>query len=145
MNFVSVKDGSVKFDRILPGGFCILGAIESAAVACGVNLTLTCGTDSHPSTDPHWRGEAYDLSVQDLNPQKVWEVYRFLKNALGPPFTVLYEVPVTFPVTFPELARVAYRNPSATGPHLHVQVKKGTTFPPLPVSSSGKSSSSERA
>jgi len=120
---------SVKFDRISPARFRILAALDRATETVHVDLMVTSGTDSHRSTDPHSTGEAYDVSVANLAPNQIVQLKHALEDDLGPLFTVLYETP-TKPVDS-RLAAVAYVNKEATGPHLHIQRKKGTIYPPL--------------
>lgn len=120
---------SAQFARIAPAGFRILAALDGAAQQCQVDLEITCGTDSHAAPDPHVTGEAYDVSVQTLTPAQIGAVHAYLQGRLGGGFTVLYERP-DHPVD-PRLNAIAYVNPKATGPHMHIQRKKGTVFPPL--------------
>lgn len=120
-----VKDG-VHFDIIAPAGFRILAAFDAATKVMGRDLTITCGSDSHPPNDPHSRGEAMDLRANDLSDGQILALTGFLETTLGPRFTVLYETP-----TMPSgvLAQIAYVNAAATGTHIHVQPVKGTVFP----------------
>lgn len=112
-----------------PAGFRILAALDGATKVMGQDLWLTCGCEGHPPTDPHTLGEAFDLSVQGLSPARVVKLRDLLLQTLGMRFTVLYEVPHTpNDVT---LAGIAYVNPDATGPHIHIQRAKGTTYPPI--------------
>lgn len=120
---------SVTFHRIAPAGFRILGALDAVTQVCYTDLEITSGTDSHGLQDPHASGEAYDVSVKGLPDTTVLAIHAFLTARLGPLFTVLYEVP-TAPAD-PALRDIAYVNPKATGPHLHIQRKKGTAFPPV--------------
>lgn len=119
---------TARFDVIAPAGFRILSAIDQATQRCGVDLTITSGTDSHGFMDPHSAGEAFDVSVKGLTPAQVLGVRTALSTILGPRFTVLYETPAT--PSDPALAAIASVNPKATGPHLHLQKRKGTTYPP---------------
>lgn len=96
-------------------------------MALGHSLVITAGTNGHTS-GRHPAGEALDVSVAGLTPQQVVRLYRLLQRALGKRFTVLYEVR-TRP-TDQVLRTIAWINPKATAPHLHLQVKKGTAFPP---------------
>ena len=116
-------------DPIAPGGIRILAAVDEAAMAVGVCLTLTAGTNGHTS-GRHPLGEALDLSVAGLSRDQIVGLYRYLKDRLGAAFTVLYETP-TAPTPHDALRDIATVNPLATAPHLHCQVAKGTTFPPL--------------
>lgn len=120
----------VRFDRIRPAGFRILAALDRAAQECRTDLEITSGTDSH-AAGAHPTGEAYDVSVQGLSAQQIWDVCASLSRILGPLFTVLYEVPAV--PSDPTLRHIAYVNVSATGPHFHVQRKKNTVFPPESV------------
>ena len=133
MNVVRVKAG-VRFDVIKPAGFRILSALDQAAQICSVDLEITSGTDSHAAPDPHALGEAYDVSVKALTGSQIVEVRRTVTMMLGPAFTVLYEVP--FLPADPALQAIAYVNREATGPHFHIQRRKGTIFPP-PASAPG--------
>lgn len=120
---------SAKFGVIAPAGFRILSALDQAAQACRFDLVITCGTDGHPPADPHATGEAYDVSVKGMAPETIIDLTVCLERLLGPLFTVLYEVPVLPPD--PRLKALATLNVHATGPHVHVQRKHGTTFPPV--------------
>lgn len=120
---------SVRFDQIGPAGFKILAAIQQVAEACACDLEITSGTDSHTTPSAHVSGEAYDVSVRGLSAQLIADVKHALTQTLGPLFTVLYEVPAL--PSDPTLRPIAYVNAQATGPHLHIQRKKGTTYPPV--------------
>lgn len=127
MNVVRAR-ASVRFDLIGPAGFRILSALDQTAQDCHVDLVITSGTDSH-AAGAHPLGEAYDVSVQFLSAQQIWDVHASLEALLGPLFTVLYEVP-RLP-SDPTLRPIAYVNVQATGPHLHIQKRKGLgEFPP---------------
>lgn len=122
-----VKPGCA-FAVIAPGGFRILAALDNATKVLSCDLTIAAGTNDH-TTGRHPLGEAYDVSVKDLALQTILKLKTYLDQALGARFTVLYEV--NAPPTEPELAAIAFVNPAATGKHFHIQVKKGTTYPPL--------------
>lgn len=126
---------SARFDRIAPAGFRILSALDRATELMSTDLLITCGTDSHPSSDPHATGEAYDVSVASLAPNQIVNLKHMLEEDLGTLFTVLFETP-TKPVDS-RLAPIAYVNKDATGPHLHIQRKRGTIYPPLEQPSAG--------
>ena len=130
--FVLKKRPCVDLDHLAAAGFAILSALALAAQSCSVNLWLSCGNEGHDPTDPHTLGNALDVSVTGLGAETIRQLHTTLQNTLGPNFTVLYEVP-TDP-TDPLLAPIAYVNPQAPGPHLHLQLKKGLTdYPPLPA------------
>jgi hypothetical protein len=113
-----------------PAGSRLLGSIERAARACGVTLTVTCGSDSHPKDDPHTLGEAFDIGVAGFSVLLIQALLLFLRTDLGPRFYVQYEVPTLTGV--PEALRaIAVVNPGATGPHLHAQRAKSTVYPPV--------------
>lgn len=120
----------VAFTIIRPGGFRILAALDQATKMLAHDLTITAATDSH-TTGRHASGEAYDVSVAVLTIPQILQVKRFLAHTLGDRFTVLYETP-TVP-TDPQLVTIATINGDATGPHLHIQVRKGTEYPPSEV------------
>jgi len=121
-----VKKGCA-FDRIAPGGFRMLAALDTATKVLGCDLTLTAGTNDH-TTGRHPDGEAFDLSVQTLTPAQIVRLVAFLRQTLGERFTVLYETPAQPSDT--QLAAVAFVNHDATAPHLHLQVKRSTLYPP---------------
>lgn len=109
---VRVKEG-VEFKVIAPGGFVILAAIQRAAVALGHDITISSGTDGAHSGpgDPHHRGEAYDVRTHDL-PDKnaaLELIQRYIGYAL---FFAFIE------------------DPGTQDEHIHIQVKKGTAYPP---------------
>ena len=119
------------FDLIAPASFEILWALVEAVHRVHLSLEITCGTDSHALPDPHPLGEAYDVSVPGLSAQQITEVYERVRMSLGPLFTVLYEVREV--PSDPTLRSIASVNRQATGPHVHIQRKRGTTYPPAPV------------
>jgi hypothetical protein len=117
---------SVTLDPPTPAWARILAACDQAVRLLGRDLTVTCGREGHAQTDPHTRGSAIDVRTRDLPEATILTLYDFLKAQLGTAFTVLYEVKAK-----PNgvLAAIAYVNPDATAQHLHIQVRKKTTFP----------------
>ena len=109
---VRVKDG-VQFTVIAPGGFALLSAIDLTAKEIKHDLTITSacdGTHSGP-TDPHHRGEAYDIRTKDLpSPQHALET---LQVQLGPLFFAWIE------------------DEGEDNEHIHCQVRRDTVYPPL--------------
>jgi hypothetical protein len=128
MNVIRVKDG-VSFRIGPPAGFRILGAIDAVARLVNRDLEITSGSDSHPPTDVHALGEAYDVSVHGFDAPTIAAIRAGLANQLGNLFTVLYETP-TKPTDI-RLQVIAYVNPDATAPHLHIQRRNGTEYPPI--------------
>lgn len=116
-----------EFGQIAPGGFVILAAIQHASQVIAHDLTITAGTNDH-AIGKHPVGEAYDLRVRDLTVPQTLRLVDVLKATLGTRFTVLYETPTT--PTDPALAAIATINAGASAPHVHAQVRKGTSFPP---------------
>jgi hypothetical protein len=117
--------------QIAPAGFRILSALDQAAAARGTVLTLTCTNTGHDPTDPHSRGCAYDIRTIDQDIVTLALVVEDLVRTLGPAFTILYEVQEPPAMKLPLVldARL-YVNAHATGPHLHIQPKRGTEWPP---------------
>jgi hypothetical protein len=113
MNIVTTKPG-VEFAVIAPGGFSILSAIQFACMKCAVDLTITSGSDGIHSgpNDPHHRGEAYDVRTHDLTPQQKTAVLNAIMTMLG------WERFYGF-----------LEAPDSEDEHIHVQVKKGSTYP----------------
>ena len=66
-----------------PAGFRLLAAIDRASRLVRVDLTLTCGTDSHGPDDPHTRGEAYDVRTRDLTASQAQRVLRAVLTDLS--------------------------------------------------------------
>jgi len=133
MAHVQFKPGAA-VARLAPAGIRILGAIDAAAHASGVVITITSGSEDRgrAPSDPHMTGEAFDISVAGFTAQQVVAIYRYLRQFLNAAFTVLYEVPALPTATTIEgdlLRGIAYVNPSATAPHIHIQRRKGTTWP----------------
>ena len=129
-NVLRARPG-VRFDVIAPAGFRILWALDGAVQSCRVNLEITCWNEGHGPTDPHTLGEAADVSVKGLSADQIEMVLMALRSTLGPLFTVLYEVPEV--PHDPTLRSIAYINMAATGPHFHLQRKRGTVWPPPAV------------
>lgn len=49
-----------------PAGARILGTLDRVARRLAFDVTITCGADSHPLTDPHSRGRAFDVRTHGL-------------------------------------------------------------------------------
>jgi hypothetical protein len=118
MNVVRVKDG-VMFSVIAPGGFHILSAIDQTAAKLGIDLTITSACDGVHSgeLDPHHFGNAYDVRTHDLTDSQKGSVLAVVMDFLG------WESFYGF-----------LESPGTDNEHIHVQVKKGTTYPPDPTS-----------
>ncbi len=117
------------FSTVAPGGFVILAALQGLSSVIDLPVEITCACEGHLPTDPHTRGEAYDIrtltwTLAELKLAKSW-----LRHTLGDAFTVLYEVP-SWPADAAWRDVVDLVNQNATAPHLHVQVKKNTSYPP---------------
>lgn len=110
MAVVRVKAG-VAFTTIAPGGFRMLSALDEAAAAQTVDVTITSACDGEHSgpNDPHHRGEAYDVRTHD-QPDKQG-LLAAIQKKLGDRFYAFLE------------------DPGTDNEHIHMQVKKGTVYP----------------
>lgn len=115
MGVVQVKDG-VLFTKIAPGGFRILGAIDKVAEQLNLDLVITSACDGLHSgdNDPHHRGEAYDVRSHDLALEDKDKVLAWIQKYLGADhFFAFLEAAGT------------------DNEHFHIQVRKGTVYPPV--------------
>ena len=126
---VRVKDGVV-LHPLTPALIRLLAVTDQAVRVLGRDLTVTCGREGHSVTDPHTRGEAIDIRTRDLPEGTIFTLVNWLRTALGPAWTVLYEVKEK-----PNgvLASMAYVNPDASAAHVHIQPRKNTSWPPSPL------------
>lgn len=110
---VRVKEG-VSFAVIAPGGFEILRAISHLAWTGNHDVTITSGCDGAHSgpNDPHHRGEAYDVRTHDL-PDK-HAALKAMQNLLGENHFFVW-----------------IEDENGANEHIHAQVKKWTTYPPV--------------
>lgn len=106
----------------------MIGGLDSVGRTMGLDLTVTCAEEGHRPDDPHTKKKAFDLRVKDLPPGVQLTLYRSLVTAMGGQFTTLYECPEL--PSDPLLQQIAYINPEATAPHIHLQVKRGQDYPP---------------
>lgn len=128
MSVLRIRAGVV-VRQIAPAGARILSAVADLATRTSYDWELTCATEGHAAGDPHTRGEAEDFSLKPFpNSAAMAAGFKALRTALGPAYTVLLEYPE--PPDDPILAPLATVNPHATGPHIHAQIKKGTTTIP---------------
>lgn len=116
-SYVLIKDG-VQF-KITPGGIRILAAFDYAAQRIAHDITITSGADGAHSglDDPHHKGDAYDCRSHDLPDKNLALVY--IKEFLGEQFYAFLEDAIE------------------ENEHIHVQVRKGTIYPPVPASNAG--------
>jgi hypothetical protein len=130
MGILLVKPG-VTIDRLAIAGARILLAVTEQAAKTGFDWLLTCATGGHAEGNPHTRGEGIDLGLGLFpNSSAVAAGFAALKQALGPAYTVLLEFPR--PTEDPVLKPLVSVNSAASGPHIHCQIKKGTTTIPVP-------------
>ena len=111
MSVLLVKPG-VEFKVIAPAGFRILWALTEVASGDGPDLTITSACDGAHSgpDDPHHRGEAYDVRCHDLPDPAL--VLQDLQHILGTgQFFSFIE------------------DPGTANEHIHVQLRKGMTYP----------------
>ncbi len=113
MGVVKVKDG-VKFDVIKPAGFRILGAIDQCTKDLDIDLRITSGTEGVHSgpTDPHKRGEAFDVGSQEHSTEIQTKILSKIMGILG--FDKFYGF---------------LESPGTDNEHFHIQVAKGVEFP----------------
>src|SRR5678810_1000544 len=120
---VRFKDG-VRTDPMTPAVARIITALDIAARWRSHDLTVTCGREGHPASDPHTLGRALDVRVRDLTPDETIKLYTYLQSLLGDLFRVIYETPI-------QPTKIAYVNAGATAPHFHIQVAKDQPeYPP---------------
>lgn len=126
MGVILVKAGA-RFDVIDPAGFRLLGALDRVSRSLPYDLTITCGTDSHPTTDPHTLGRAYDIRTHDLTDvQKQFLLRAVLLDLQNgdhdAPIAVSGGLATTHFFGWIE-------HPGEITEHCHIQQRKGTTFP----------------
>jgi hypothetical protein len=120
----------VRFDRIAPAGFRILGAFDAVSKDWPFPITITSGTDGTHSgpTDPHPLGEAYDIRSNDLPSVDVKHALvraimeRLSESATDIPFETSGGWATEHFFGFLEAAGTANE-------HIHIQRRKGTTYP----------------
>jgi hypothetical protein len=116
--------------RLAIAGARILLAATEQAAKTRFDWVVTCSTGGHAPDNPHTRAEAIDFGLKLFpNSSAVKAGKMALDKALGPAYTVLLEFPEK--PDDPILASIATVNPQASGPHIHGQVKKGTTTIPV--------------
>lgn len=116
---ITWKNGAV-WSLPTPAGTRILSMLDRVSQIYRISLEITAGTNDHVLPDVHAKGLAFDVSVRALESVIVVQLYHSLTQLLGSEFTVLYECP-TRPDE-PNLAAIVTVNPSATAPHLHLQL-----------------------
>ena len=122
---LQVKAG-VAFTVITPAGFRLLGAIERTARHLQLPLTITCGCDGHPPSDPHMTGDAYDVRAHGLTEDQKQAVLHWVMVEL---------IEGTTDAALPTGIGVATRHfygqredPGGANEHFHFQRRKGTTY-----------------
>jgi len=126
---VRSKDG-VTFKMGPPAGFRILGALANLAFYLWSDVTITSGSDGNRlPTDPHATGEAIDIRTTDWDDETIKRALLWLRQDLGPLFTVLHERPVD--VASGPLVGLVTVNANASGQHIHAQRKRDTVYPPV--------------
>ena len=92
----------------------ILPRVESIYTLHNVPCEITCGTNGHPSDDPHTHGFAYDFGTHSIPQPQLKPMHEALVTQLGSDYTVLY--------SDKNLAEAVYVDtPNA---HFHIQLRK---------------------
>lgn len=117
-----LRSAGASFAVIEPAGFRILASLDNATRLLGTDLVITCGTEDHPPEDPHTKGLAYDIRVRDLATGTILKLVTYLQQCLGNQYTVLLETPTAFSAQ--ELVMIQSVNKAASGPHLHIQLRR---------------------
>lgn len=110
---VRVKEGVTIVPS--PGGFRMIAALVAASKACGSDLVITSGSDGTHSgpNDPHHRGDAFDIRTHGFSPVfKQTVLSTIMAELRGEPFFGFLE------------------DPDTDNEHIHLQVRKGFTYPP---------------
>lgn len=129
MGVLRVKPG-VAFAPIAPAGFRLLGALDRVARSLAHDLTITAGSDSHPPSDPHSLGNAYDIRTHDLTPEQKAHVLRAV-------LLDLHESDMDAPLEVSGGLATMYffgwlEHPGTPNEHLHFQLRKGIPlYPPV--------------
>lgn len=112
MSVLLVKPG-VEFTTIAPAGFRILASLDEVArFLHGYDLTITSACDGVHSgpDDPHHRGEAYDVRCNDAADPAL-----LLQDIQGVVGTSQF-------YSFIE-------DPGTPNEHIHIQLRRGATYP----------------
>jgi hypothetical protein len=128
---VRVKAG-VAFTTITPAGFRLLAAIEGAARALHVDLTITSACDGVHSgpDDPHHCGEAYDVRTHGFSePVKDTIVFAIIRACSD------HGAGLPEPIPGIPRSRATSRffgfieSPGEPNEHIHVQLRRGRVYP----------------
>lgn len=128
MGVVRFKDGVT----LLPTSATarLLGVLDTLARASDDDLTVTCGSDGHPETDPHTRGKAVDIRVHGQTHDEISALLRAIVvglNGSEEGLTILPTVSLEHwatPLWFGQ-----WEAPGQPNEHLHIQVRRGLPFP----------------
>lgn len=103
----------------------ILSALISASASIGSPLTITSGTEGLHSgeSDPHHRGEAYDIRSQDFDPVMRPTVLASIMHGLGLP-----QPGSTATEIFTEQFYGFLEAAGTANEHFHVQLRKGHVY-----------------
>jgi hypothetical protein len=128
-NYLRVKPG-VQFDPIAPAGFRILSALEQTARRLQLDLTITCGSEDHPPTDPQTLGAAYDVRTHGFTWDQKQAILREVLLELSDdptndaPMLVGGGLGVNHFWGWVEA-------PGAAHEHFHIQRRRGTVYDPV--------------
>ena len=123
---VSLKPGVV-LDRLAPAAYVILDAIREASIRLGQELTVTCGNEAHPATDPHSIGEAIDVRSKPFGPDLKLKVLDTIMQVLaewhGEAVVSLNDTQRATAQFFGQLENLGFPTE-----HFHIQRRKNTKY-----------------
>jgi hypothetical protein len=130
MGVLRLKPGA-EFRRLDASGFRILGTLDRIARELPYDLTVTCGSDSHPPSDPHTLGRAVDVRTHDLTDEQKLHV---LKAVILDLSVSGLDAPTELPLDVRNQATRFFfgqlENQGDSSEHLHFQQRKGVNYPP---------------
>ncbi len=119
----------VQLNPIAPAGFRILEACSSVARAMGFVVEITCGSNSHPASDPHTLGMAYDIRSHKMS---LLQKQMFLRGVMD---NLAYSTSDLAISTDGGLATTYFfgflEDPGTPNEHFHIQRRKSAVWPPV--------------
>jgi hypothetical protein len=87
--------------------WCLFDLIEAAFKLIGKDATITCGTNGHAGTDPHYHGYALDFRCNDLTEEEEKVVIGYIEEHVDRAFYYVF-----------------HENDGQPEEHIHIQVRK---------------------
>ncbi len=116
-----------------PAGARLLGAIERVTRAWPSDVTITAGSDSHPPTDPHTLGKAFDVRTHGMVDGEKQRFLALVLQDLAEDAADTLRTQTIADIWYARNTKLWFgqvEDHNGPSEHIHLQLRNAAVFPP---------------